>query len=67
MVSIIGLRIHFDGVKVLRGQRHLSEKKINPSIPPPGKNDINTLSEKYLTGEDKPRGCLLETKPNSLN
>ena len=45
MVSIIGHRIHFDGVKVLRGQRYLSEKKINPSIPPPGKNDINTLSE----------------------
>lgn len=67
MVSIIGHRIHFDGVKVLRGQRHVSEKKNQSKYSPPGKNDINTLSEKYLTGEDKPRGCLLEKKPNSLN
>ena len=45
MVSIIGHRIHFDGVKVLRGQRHVSEKKNQSKYSPPGKNDINTLSE----------------------
>lgn len=66
MVSITGHRIHFDGIKVLRGQRHVPEKNL-PKYPPPGKNDINTLPEKYLTGEDEPRGCLSETKPNYLN
>lgn len=50
MVSIIGHRIHFDGIKVLRGQRHVSEKKNQSKYSPPWKERYQYTIRKILDG-----------------